>query len=202
MARTIVYFAHPAQRHSQANRAMARRARQVVGVTWVDLYAEYPRFEIDVDLEQRRLLDHDVVLLQYPMFWYSTPALIKEWQDLVLEHGFAYGHGGTCLAGKSMMLALTAGGPPEAYAPQGYQRFDLRTFLTPLEQTARLCGMRFLAPYVLFSSIRASDEGRMNDHAEGYASLLVALRDDTYDLAVAEALDVVGASTLPLRTTV
>ena len=52
------------------------------GVTFVDLYAEYPRFEIDVDREQARLLAHDVIVFQNPLFWYSTPAILKEWQDL------------------------------------------------------------------------------------------------------------------------
>jgi putative NADPH-quinone reductase len=64
MAKTIVYYAHPAQQQSHANRVIALKALPVDGVTWVDLYAEYPRFDIDVDLEQQRLLDHDVVLLQ------------------------------------------------------------------------------------------------------------------------------------------
>lgn len=94
MARLLVYYAHPGHRHSQVNRHMARAAERVAGITFVDLYAEYPRFDIDVEREQQRLLDHDVILFQFPVFWYSTPSLLKEWQDLVLEHGFAYGAGG------------------------------------------------------------------------------------------------------------
>ena len=76
MARLIVYYAHPGQRHSHANRDMERAARQVSGITFVDLYAEYPRYDISIEREQRRLLDHDVILLQFPLFWYSTPSLI------------------------------------------------------------------------------------------------------------------------------
>ena len=53
------------------------------------------------------LLDHDVVLFQFPLFWYSTPSILKEWQDLVLEHGFAYGAEGDALDGKRMMIAVT-----------------------------------------------------------------------------------------------
>ena len=87
MAKLIVYYAHPGHKHSQANSAMVARANTVDGISFVDLYAEYPRFEIEIDREQQRLLDHDVVVLQFPFFWYSTPAILKEWQDLVLEHG-------------------------------------------------------------------------------------------------------------------
>ncbi len=194
----IVYFAHPAQRFSHANAAMARAALTVEGITFVDLYAEYPRHNIDVDREQARLLDHDVILFQFPLFWYSTPSLVKEWQDLVLEHGFAYGAGGTALEGKTMMLALTAAGSAEAYTADGYQHYPLRTFLTPLEQTARLCKMRFPAPYVMYSSLHAIEQGRVQPHAAGFARLLSAIRDGRYDFDAAMAHDVVTSDGLPM----
>ncbi len=158
MARLLVYYAHPGQKHSHANREMHARCSAIDDITLVDLYAEYPRFEIDIDREQQRLLDHDVILMQFPMFWYSTPSLLKEWIDLVLEHGFAYGHEGDKLTDKVMMLAVTAAGNEEAYSTEGYQRYPIRTFLTPLERTARLCHMKFPAPYVLYGSIRAVDD--------------------------------------------
>ncbi len=198
MARLLVYYAHPGHKHSKANRAMVAVAGLVEGLDFVDLYAEYPRFEIDIEREQQRLLSHDVILFQFPMFWYSTPALIKEWEDLVLEHGWAYGKGGDRLTGKRMMLAVTAAGPRDAYTERGYQHYPLRTFLTPLEQTARLCHMTFPAPYVLFESLRAPDDGRLAKHVAGYRRLLEALRDDRYDFEAADGMDVVGCDDLPV----
>jgi putative NADPH-quinone reductase len=94
MAKLIVYYAHPGHKYSHVNRVMAAVAAKIDSITFVDLYHDYPRYDIDVNVEQRRLLEHDVVLIQFPLFWYSTPSIIKEWQDLVLEHGFAYGSGG------------------------------------------------------------------------------------------------------------
>ncbi len=199
MAKLIVYYAHPGQRHSHANREMSRVAREVASITFVDLYAEYPRSDIDIDREQQRLLDHEVILFQFPLFWYSTPSLIKEWQDLVLEHGFAYGSGGDRLKGKRMMLAISAAGPQDAYAKSGYQRFPLRTFLTPLEQTAILCEMEFTPPYVLYASLRAPGDGRVTPHAGAYRTLLEAVRDDRFDFAAAAAQDVLTFETLPVR---
>ena len=93
MAKLLIYYAHPGNRYSHVNKVMASRARGIAGISFVDLYADYPRHNIDIDVEQKRLLDHDVILFQFPLFWYSTPSLIKEWQDLVLEYGFAYGEG-------------------------------------------------------------------------------------------------------------
>lgn len=197
MSRVIVYYAHPGHRFSRANKAMAKEARTIEGVSFVDLYASYPRHDIDVDREQARLLEHSVILFQCPLFWYSTPSLVKEWQDLVLEHGFAYGSGGDQLAGKAMMFALTAAGPADAYTERGYQHFPLRTFLTPLEQTARLCGMHFPAPYVLHGSLQADDEA-IEQHCKGYGQLLRALRDDRYDIQAALQKDVVTHTDLPI----
>ena len=198
MARLLVYYAHPGHKHSSANRAMVAEARQVAGITFVDLYADYPRFEIDIDREQQRLLEHDVILFQFPRCWYSTPALLKEWADLVREHGWAYGKGGDKLMGKRMMLAVTAAGPRDAYTERGYQHHPLRTFLAPLEQTARLCHMKFLPPYVLYASLRAPDEDRVVPHALGYRRLLEALRDDRYDVDGAVERDVIRCDDLPI----
>ena len=200
MASLIIYYAHPGHKFSHVNRHMADAARAVDGVTFVDLYRDYPRFDIDVNVEQQRLLDHDVVLFQFPLFWYSTPSIIKEWEDLVLEHGFAYGMGGDELAGKRMMLAVTGAGPADAYTHDGYQNFPLRTFLTPLEQTARLCKMHFAAPYVLYGALRAPTLGLVEPHVDGYRQLLEAIRDDRYDFDAAQSMDVVHFDTLPIRT--
>ena len=198
MSRVLLYYAHPGHIHSKANKALFDAARSVADISCVDLYAEYPRFDINIDREQARLLDHDVYIFQHPLFWYSVPALIKEWIDLVLEHGFAYGADGDRLAGKVMMQAVTAAGPEDAYTDAGYQHFPLRTFLTPMEQTANLCKMRYAPPYVLYSALRAPDKGALQPHVDGYVRMLEAVRDDTYDFDRAGELTVVGPADLPV----
>ncbi|MEM7302512.1 MAG: NAD(P)H-dependent oxidoreductase [Pseudomonadota bacterium] len=198
MANLLIYYAHPGAHKSHVNKVMARMARTIDGISIVDLYQEYPRFDIDVDREQARLLEHDVILFQSPLFWYSTPSIIKEWIDLVLEHGFAYGSHGDKLSGKTMMMALSAAGPEEAYSSGGYQHFPLRTFLTPFEQTARLCNMRFAAPYVLYSSLRAPGQNLVEPHVAGYCALIEAIRDDRFDFEATTEMDVLQAETLPM----
>lgn len=204
MARVLILFAHPGQRHSRLNVRMAHAARQLDGVTFVDLYADYPRFNIDIDAEQARLLAHDVIVFQFPIYWYSVPALLKEWQDLVLEYGFAYGQSGSKLAGKLFLPVVTTGGARDAYREEGSNHFRLRTLLSPLEQTASLCGMRFLPPFALFSAHDSAVDGRADTHIAAYLRLLSALRDETLDLdAVSgrELLDddipLIGASLAP-----
>lgn len=181
MKRILILLAHPYPSQSRVNRRMAEMAGTLDGVTLVDLYAEYPRFKIDIEQEQQRLLDHDVIVFQFPVYWYSTPALLKEWQDLVLQYGFAYGPGGVKLADKLMLVAVTAGAAQHDYRSDGRNQLPLRTLLSPLEQTAQLCRMRYLPPLALFSSILAGRDERADRHAEHYRQILLGLRDERLD---------------------
>lgn len=194
--RVLVLFAHPAQRKSSINTAMAASARELEGVTFVDLYAEYPRFSIDVDREQRRLMEHDVILFQFPVFWYSTPALLKQWQDLVLEYGFAYGPQGKKLAGKHTMACVTTGGGISDYTEDGGNRRVFEQFLYPLEQTATLCGMEYLPPFILYSANHLAEEA-VQLHIRSYSRLLTALRDDRFDIPALRLLPTFGSFNLP-----
>jgi putative NADPH-quinone reductase len=178
----LVLFAHPSLDRSEVNGPMFRAAAAVEGVTAVDLYAEYPDLRIDVDREQQRLLEHEVIVFQHPLYWYSTPAILKEWQDLVLEHGFAYGRGGTRLHGKIFLDALTAGGLEAGYREQGYNHFTINELLQPLQQTALLCGMIWLPPFALFGARRAVEEDRVGQHVTDWVRTLEALRDDRLNL--------------------
>ena len=130
----------------------------VDGIKIRDLYEDYPTLSINVEREQADLLAHDVVVFQHPFYWYSCPAILKEWQDLVLEHGWAYGKGGHELKGKITLNAITTGGPESAYAKGGYNRFTIRELLAPFDQTAHLCGMRFLAPFVVHAALRIASQ--------------------------------------------
>jgi glutathione-regulated potassium-efflux system ancillary protein KefG len=177
MARVLILFAHPALEKSRVHRRLVAAIPGRPEITFHDLYEAYPRMDVDVAKEQRLLLGHDVVVFQFPFYWYSTPPILKQWQDLVLQHGWAYGSRGTALRGKTLLCALSTGGRAEAYAPDGYNRFTVRQLLAPLEQTARLCGMRFLPPWVVYGTHRLG-EAEIGQAGERYAALLDGLVQD------------------------
>ena len=179
----LILFAHPSQHRSEANLPMLDASRDEDSVTTIDLYAEYPDYCIDIEREQQRLREHDIVVFMFPLYWYSTPAILKEWQDLVLEYGFAYGHEGTSLHGKRLLCALTAGGVEDAYRDKGYNHYSIRELLRPIEQTATLCGMIYLPPYALFGARTARDDGRVQTHVDNWKRILGALRRGEIDLA-------------------
>ena len=155
MKKCLFVLAHPHLRKSKANRAVVEEV-QKLGVTVNDLYEKYPTFHIDVEREQELLSEHDLIVLQHPFYWYSMPALLKQWLDDVFLIGF--GPGGDKLAGKDLLLSFTAGGPEEAYRAGGYNNFDIQSFFLPYQQTAQLCQMNWLEPCVLFSSLRADEK--------------------------------------------
>lgn len=180
-ASVLILFAHPAFQKSRVNRALIRAAREVPGVTVHDLYETYPDFLIDVAAEQKLLESHRHVVLQHPFFWYSSPAIVKEWLDLVLTYGWAYGQDGTALHGKTLAQAISAGGPEEVYRRGGLNHFTIRELLAPFEQTARLCGMHYAEAHVVHGTNRLDDPA-LTEHAEGYRHWLEALRDGNADL--------------------
>ena len=185
--RVLVLLAHPVLERSRVNRRLVEAVRDLEGVTVHDLYEAYPTLAIDVGREQGLLVAHDAVVFQHPFYWYSVPSLLKEWQDLVLEHGWAYGAGGTRLAGKIAFHAISTGAPASAYRREGYNRFGVRELLAPCEQTAHLCGMRFLAPFVVHGALQLGRPEELAPHQAAYRRLLAAVRDGRLDLARAAA---------------
>ncbi|WP_310620929.1 NAD(P)H-dependent oxidoreductase [Flexibacterium corallicola] len=184
--KTIVYLAHPRLDRSEICGPLFSLAQTISGITCVDLYAEYPTFNIDVLREKKRLGDHDAIVFLHPLFWYSAPSIVREWQDLVLQYGFAFGQSGHSLDDKVIFNAVSCGASCEAYTPSGANGAHLRTFLMPFEKTADLCRMRFLAPFAIFAAGKAVKEGRDKEHLANWKSLLEGLRDDTLDLKRAQ----------------
>lgn len=175
-ARILILFAHPAIHKSRVNQQMADAVKGLENVTFHNLYEEYPDFHIDIKKEQDLLLDHDIVVWHHPFYWYSAPAILKEWIDLVLEHGFAYGRQGTRLKGKQVLTAISTGGRREAYQQGGFNNYTIHQFLSPFEQTAKLCNMQYLPPFVIHGS-HLLNELDISSWAENYQGVITALRD-------------------------
>ncbi|MDB5106174.1 MAG: ywrO [Fibrobacteres bacterium] len=199
MNKVLILFAHPALEKSQVNVQLMRAVRNLPGVTFHDLYEAYPQLLIDVKREQRLVEEHDIVIFQHPFYWYSSPSILKEWQDLVLEYGYAYGKGGVAFKGKYLMNAITTGGPKEAYRAEGHNRFTIRQFLTPFDQTANLCNMIYLAPFVIHRSLFIVTEAQCAPFADEFVRTIEALRDGTLDLEAARKAERIN-DLLPART--
>ncbi|MGZ3254051.1 MAG: glutathione-regulated potassium-efflux system oxidoreductase KefF [Burkholderiaceae bacterium] len=169
----LVIYAHPASHRSRINHQLLEAAKSLPNIQVHDLYETYPDFHIDIPREQELLAAADLVVFQHPIHWYSMPSLLKEWVDAVLEQGWAYGPGGTRLHGKDYWLVATTGGTTESYQKNGYHHHPFSAFLPPFEQTARLCGMRWLAPHILHGAHQV-DESVVAKHVATYLERLRA----------------------------
>jgi putative NADPH-quinone reductase len=174
--RILIVYAHPAHQYSRANRRLCESVASLPNVHLHDLYETYPDFHIDVEHEQSLLSASDLIIFQHPMQWYSMPSLLKEWIDVVLEHGWAYGRHGNALRGKDFWLVVSTGGAQSSYQESGYHRRPLSDFLAPLEQTIALCGMHWIPPLVLHGA-RQADQNTVDRHAEEYRQRLASYPD-------------------------
>ena len=181
MKKILILFAHPAFQKSRINKILIQGLDDIEGITLHDLYQAYPEMDIDIEAEQKLLDAHDIVIFHHPFYWYSTPAILKEWQDLVLKHGWAYGSEGKNLKGKFIFQVLTAGGEKMAYCQQGYNKFTIRQLLRPFEQMANLCQMIYLPPYVVHGTHSITKQ-EVLEHKTTYLELLAGLRDETINL--------------------
>ena len=149
MNNVLVLFAHPRFEKSRANRALLAALQGADYITVCDLYEEYPDFNVDASRERQLLLSHQIIVWQHPIYMYGAPALLKQWIDVVLEHGWAHGAGVNNLANKLVFNAITTGGTRSSYASNGFNRFTIQDFLKPFEQTAHLCSMVYLPPFAV-----------------------------------------------------
>jgi glutathione-regulated potassium-efflux system ancillary protein KefG len=176
MASILIIFAHPVYEKSRVNQYLVKAVKGLKQVTFHDLYELYPDFDIDIKKEQKLLAKHDIIVLQHPFYWYSMPPLLKQWLDLVLEYGWAYGNGGIQLRNKKLFNAITTGGTFEAYQKAGHNRYTIPELLYPLDQTAFLCKMTYYPPFIIHGTHRLTDM-EMQQFAQDYQQVIVGLRD-------------------------
>ncbi|AFL69643.1 NAD(P)H-dependent oxidoreductase [Sulfurospirillum barnesii] len=172
MKKTLVILAHPSMNESRLNKALINAISHEEHITVHDLYATYGRTgEIDVKKEQDLLVANERIVFQFPLFWFSTPSLLKEWQDKVLEYGFAYGSEGSKLANKEFKVALTTGSPDYAYQAGAYDHASISELLKPLQITALFTGMVYTAPFAVHGALKIKEE-ELAQKALEYKALL------------------------------
>jgi putative NADPH-quinone reductase len=171
--RTVVIVGHPDLGRSRINAALLGGIEGVAGIEVRQLASLYPDGHIDVAAEQQALTSADHLVLQYPTYWYSTPALLKRWLDEVLTSPWAYGPGAPgALLGKTLRIVTSTGGVADAYHDGAFHGWEYDTILTPLKATARRLGMRWLDPIVLHG-VREISDHRLGELAEVYRSVLL-----------------------------
>lgn len=151
----LVIHAHPYPRRSRACAAILAAIRDLPDLEVRSLYELYPDFDVDIAAEQAALERARLVVWLHPLYWYTAPGLMKHWLDVVLTGGWAHGKG-AALAAKDCLWVTTAG-DVEAFTPEGRHHHAFADFVPVLEQTARYCGMNWLAPFVVHGAHEIAD---------------------------------------------
>ncbi|KAB7790704.1 NAD(P)H-dependent oxidoreductase [Bifidobacterium leontopitheci] len=159
MKKTLVLVFHPSLNgQSRVNATLAKAAGELDDVTVRDEYALYPDGKIDVKAEQAAIEAADRIVFQFPLWWFSSPALLKTWEDEVLEHGWAYGSEGHAFEGKEFAVAVSTGSPEANYQPEGANKFTIEQVLVPFQGTANYISATWVKPFVTFGAFGITDE--------------------------------------------
>jgi putative NADPH-quinone reductase len=169
---TLIIAAHPDIANSTVHAAWLRAVRNAGVADVHDIVATYPDGVIDVPKEQSLIEAHDRIILQFPIFWYSVPAVLKNWIDEVLSHGWAYGHGGEAFVGKELGLAYSTGTAADAYRAGGRNHFSMSELTKPLELTALFIKARFLPSFILHGANAGFSSSELEASTQAYLAHL------------------------------
>lgn len=173
MKKTLIIITHPDMEQSVVNQALIETIKNEKNITVHDLYENYKIIEnLDYKKEQELLLEYEKIVFQFPLYWFSTPAMLKEWQDKVFEYGFAYGHEGTKLKNKEYQIVVTTGSLESAYSAAGKNKYTLDQLLLPLKASLDFIGMKFNGLFVVGGALNISMQ-ELKINAEHYKKFIL-----------------------------
>ena len=151
---------------------------QAHGLQWIALAGETTNGQFDVPSFQTHLASASAIILHFPLYWYSPPALVKLWLDSILTSGWAFPGASSKLRGKTLVLSVTTGSPLSTFQPDGSNSSTLEELLLPLERTAAYCGMNWGGVVASQWNTASSDETTLNARAAQHVeALLTRLRE-------------------------
>ncbi len=171
--RVLVIVTHPNIENSTVNKAWVKELKKHSNVTIHELYKQYSDEIIDIEKEQKLCEEHDRIVLQFPFYWYSSPPLLKKWQDEVLTYGWAYGSEGNKLHNKDLILAVTPGSPKERYQAGGRNQYSMSELLKPFQATSNLIGTTFLPSFIFHGTYHATTE-EIEENAREFAHYILS----------------------------
>ena len=148
-SKILIIYSHTGYSGKFTNKTIINALKSLDNVIVNELDSNPEGLKFDILKEQELLINADVIMFQFPLYWYSTPHTLKKWMDEVLQYGFAYGSEGNKLLNKHFFCSITTGGPENSYRAGSFNNYSMSELLKPLQQTANLCKMLY-QPYQAF----------------------------------------------------
>ena len=149
MPKVLIVSGHPRLGDdSVANKTILEELASLLPEAMIDHLDElYPDYAFDVEAEQAKLAAADVIVLQYPLWWYGWPSLLQKWVEDVFVRGFSHGSTGTALRGKKLVVSLTTGAAESYYDAQPG---GIEHFLAAMKATSALTGLEYAGVLPLY----------------------------------------------------
>ncbi|PAF45011.1 NAD(P)H-dependent oxidoreductase [Helicobacter sp. 11S02596-1] len=168
--KTLILLAHPNIAESRINKTLISGIQNNPDIAICDLYATYPDGKINADKQIALLKAYERIVFQFPLFWFSTPSLLKEYQDVVFS-AILYGSEPKMLAGKIFQIITSAGSPEEKYRPDGRNQKSLEDILLPLQMATKYLGMQTQSVFCTYNATGITDAG-LEQASQAYKKLL------------------------------
>lgn len=145
-------------------------------------------FSEDIESEIRKIEWCELMIWQFPLWWFGLPAVLKGWVDRVFAMGRTYGGGriyqSGVFCGKRALLSLTTGGPEDAYR-KGAFNGDIAGILRPVHRgMLQFVGFDVLEPQIVYGPVRLTDEQRKQQLAAYAVRLQQIARESPIDVGI------------------
>jgi len=168
MKKTLIVVAHPNMENSRVNKIFKEEAEKLSNVEIYNIYEKYPDGKIDVEKELKLLSETGTLILQFPLYWFSCPSLLKEWIDTVFIA--AYYDEDKVLKGKKIGVAVTAGGIASRY--DGTSGLTIKNVLAPFSLSINYVEGIELPIYSLFGVMPDLSEEKIVESAKKYVEYI------------------------------
>ena len=147
--KNLIIFAHTFWKDSKVNRALLEKLKDNKNVNIHNLSVIYPDGKINsVKSEVALLKEADNIIFQFPLFWFSMPSLLKEWQDFVLSD-ILHGSDNKILENKTFKIITTAGGKKSFYDTLD---FKIEEILSPINISFKHLGLKIKEPFCIYEA--------------------------------------------------
>jgi putative NADPH-quinone reductase len=139
-------------------------------------------FSTEIETEIQKIEWCDLMIWQFPLWWFGLPAVLKGWVDRVFAMGRTYGGGHIyetgVFRGKRALLSLTTGGPEDAYRQGGFNG-DIAAILRPVQRgMLQFVGFDVMSPQIVYAPVRMTNEER-NQQIETYSARLRRIQEES-----------------------
>lgn len=172
--KTLVVVTHPDIANSKINKRWLEELKKYPEQFTVhELYKAYPDGVIDVLAEQKLIEQHVDLVLQFPIYWFNCPPLLKQWLDEVFTYGWAYGPEGDKIKGRNVRLAVSAGIKKEDFGSQGRYQYTMQELLRPFETTMNFVDANYQPCFVFYGAEFNPTAQEIEQSVKDYLALLI-----------------------------